>query len=331
MTDQRDMSIQELVVSYVTENPRASNEEVAAWIRTVRPGANTTAASVSSIKSRAGMQVQRESLPWVGEVTHDVNESLEDAERRIQVRYGALERMTQRLAIGEIRSLIVSGPPGLGKSYTMSRALELVEDHPKFDGRVVRWIGGGASAPGIYKALWDTHNGGIIVLDDCDDVLRDETCLNLLKVALDSGDRRRISWAKESNWLGEEIPDTFDFGGHVCFITNVDFEAAIETGRRDAEHFKALIDRSMYLCLTLRTARDFMIRINKVAGGEDGMLAQMGLTPEQVAEVLEYVDENKARFYNLSLRLCGQIATCMIADPEGWREDVEATKMRTLS
>jgi hypothetical protein len=299
----------------------------------VRPGSATTPASVSSIKSRAGLRTPRnldeEAMPWVGDVEGDDKETLEEAERRIAVRYSALERMADRLVLGEIPSLIVSGPPGLGKSYTMRRAI----DQHGSDDRVMDWVGGSISNVGLYKALWNCSKGGTLVLDDCDDVFRDEVSLNLLKVALDSSKERVVSWRKESTWLiTDEIPDRFDFQGHVCFITNIDFEAAIETGRKSAEHFKALIDRSMYLCLTLRTHRDFMIRIRTVAAGDDGMLVRhFGLTADQAAEAIAFIDDNKARFYNLSLRLCAQIAICMLADPEGWREDIEATKMRTLS
>jgi DNA polymerase III delta prime subunit len=324
------MTINEFVRDFLDRHPRASNDEVAAAVKRAVPGANTTAQSVASIKSRLKTDT-RESLPWVGEVEGDAEETEDEARARISLRYSAMERMAVRLAMGQMPSLIISGPPGLGKSYTMRAALKMVEDDADKDGRVVRWIGGAASAVGVYKALWDCHNGGVIVLDDCDDVFRDETSLNLLKVALDSSPERLITWAREAPWMGEEIPDTFDFQGHVCFITNVDFEAAIDTGRRDAEHFKALIDRSMYLCLTLRTRRDFMIRIRDVAAGPSGMLVQhFGLTAEQSDEVVQFVEDNKERFYNLSLRLCGQIAICMKADPDGWREDVEATKMRTL-
>jgi hypothetical protein len=325
------MSIQEFVRDYVMRNPHASNEEIAAACRRAIPGSSTTAQSVSSIKSRLKAD-GREALPWVGEVEAETDETVEEAARRISVRYGALERMTLRLALGQMPSLIVSGPPGLGKSWTMRQALTAAETEPAFDGRVVQWIGGASSAVGLYKALWDCHNGGIIVLDDCDDVFRDEVSLNLLKVALDSSPQRLVSWRREAPWMGDDIPDVFDFQGHVCFITNIDFEAAIDTGRASAEHFKALIDRSMYLCLTLRTRRDFMIRIRDVAAGPGGMLVQsFGLDVAQSEEVLAFVEDNKERFYNLSLRLCGQIAICMRADPDGWREDIEATKMRTLS
>jgi hypothetical protein len=73
-----------------------------------------------------------------------------------------------------------------------------------------------------------------------------------------------------------------------------------------------------------------MIRIRDVSGGEEGMLCNaFGLTPEQCEELLDFVTDNKDKFYNLSLRLVGQIATCMTADPEGWVDDVMATKMRS--
>lgn len=325
-------NITEMVIEYLRRKPGASNEEVAIWIRGHVPGANTTPQSVASIKSRAGLRKPRdlseEALPWVGEVEDDGSETVEEAARRIAVRYGALERMTRRLVMQEMPSLIVSGPPGLGKSFTMRAAIDecAVEDS------VVTWVGGAISAVGLYQALYECRDGGVLVLDDCDDVFRDEVSLNLLKVALDSSPTRMVSWRKEAGWLTrDDIPETFDFQGHVCFITNIDFEAAIETGRRDAEHFKALIDRSMYLCLTLRSRRDFMIRIREVADGDDGMLVRsFGLTPKQAAEAMAFIDEHKERFYNLSLRLAGQIALCMRADPEGWREDIEATKMRTL-
>ena len=192
-------------------------------------------------------------------------------------------------------------------------------------------MSGSISAVGLYQALWHTRNGGILVLDDVDDVFRDETSLNLLKGALDSSPIRTISWRKEARWLEENgIPDRFVFDGHVVFLTNIDFEAIIQSGKRDAEHYKALIDRSMYLCLTLRTRRDFMIRIRAVAQGPEGMLAtQYGLTEEQGDELLDFVTDNQDKFYGLSLRLVSQIAICMRSDPDNWKNDVEATKMRT--
>lgn len=360
------------ILDFLNANPQADNEAVAAHVRRTVPGSTTTAASVSSVKSRLkreGHQFQRapnasyQSDPGDGSMPTlpvpvvrmgygaaalpetDPNETLEAAKERIAVRYDAMERMTRRLVDGKVPSLIISGPPGLGKSFTVRQALaEKFPDGPEteevFDeetGDVVTklhhdTVSGSISAVGLYQALWHTRDGGILVLDDVDDVFRDETALNLLKGALDSSPTRIISWRKEARWLEENgIPDRFDFRGHVVFLTNIDFEATIQSGKRDAEHFKALIDRSMYLCLTLRTRRDFMIRIRQVAGGPEGMLVKnFGLTEEQSEEVLDFVTEHQTRFYNLSLRLVGQVALCMAADPVAWKKDVEATKMRTM-
>ena len=353
------------ILDFLNANPAADNEAVAAHVRRTVPGSTTTAASVSSVKSRLkreGHSFQRapnaayaatgedcEPLPALPVVRAqfgaaalpeaDPTETLEEAKERIAVRYDAMERMTKRLVAGKVPSLIISGPPGLGKSFTVRTALaERFPDGPASvdeDGNETLHhdtVSGSISAVGLYQALWYTRNGGILVLDDVDDVFRDETALNLLKGALDSSPIRTISWRKEARWLEENgIPDRFEFSGHVVFLTNIDFESIIQSGKRDAEHFKALIDRSMYLCLTLRTRRDFMIRIRQVAGGENGMLVKnYGLDAEQAEEVLDFVTEHQTRFYNLSLRLVGQVALCMAADPVAWKKDVEATKMRTM-
>jgi DNA polymerase III delta prime subunit len=264
--------------------------------------------------------------------------------------------MSRMIVKGAMPSLIISGPPGLGKSHTVGEAIEEMGDAlvswsvasegrndaddeeaadvdvaSETSARIYDVISGSITAVGLYQALWNTRKGGILFLDDIDEVFRDEVCLNLLKAALDSGKKRTLSWRKEAQWLEDYgIAKTFDYEGHVIFATNIDFEAEIMKNNKMAEHFKALIDRSMYLCLTLRTKRDFMIRIRQVAEGPEGMLVKsFKLTEEQAEEVLDFVTEHQTRFYNLSLRLVGQIAILMRSNPEGWQEDVEATKMRT--
>lgn len=364
------------ILDFLNANPGADNETVAAYVRATVTGANTTAASVSSVKSRmrrdghtfqsqASYRADPSKLnlpmkpPINGEPVdpttaafvippklygsaalpeHDQTETLDEAKERIAVRYDAMQRMTRRLVNGAIPSLIISGPPGLGKSHTVRTELDLAfPDGPNSitsEGDEVLnhdTISGSISAVGLYQALWYTRAGGILVLDDVDDVFRDETCLNLLKAALDSAPVRTLSWRKEARWLEDNaIPDRFKFDGHVVFLTNIDFESIIMSGKRDAEHFKALIDRSMYLCLTLRSRRDFMIRIRAVAQGKEGMLAQQYHLPEEQGdELLDFVTDNQEKFYGLSLRLVGQIALCMRADPDHWKKDVQATKMRT--
>lgn len=342
------MKTYDLILEILRDNPSLTNEQVAETVQRQIPGAATSAASVSSVKSKAKKVGD---LPQTNNVTSMTasttyeplipDETPEERNVRIRKRYSTLERMAHRVAAAELPALIVSGPPGLGKSYTVEKVLEErelldastltddeLEEHsgqPMYD-----VISGTITAVGLYIALWNLRNGGILVLDDCDDVFRDETCLNLLKAVLDSNAKRRVSYRKKAHWMNEMgIPTSFEFAGSIVFCTNVDFEIAIAKGSSMAPHFSALIDRSLYLSLTMRTTEDFLCRLRHVAI-EDGMLEAKGLTKGQADEVMIFVENNVSRFYSLSLRLMHQMAICMKADPINWEDDVEATKMRTL-
>lgn len=341
-------SIQDLVLSIHNEDPTLSNEEIADLIQKRVPGSTTSAASVSSIKSkakRAGLlsttsvsgAAAYERLPTVSPEELPP-ETADERYARISRRFRTLHRMAEKVADGYLPALIVSGPPGLGKSFTVEQVLQdrygdpvstlsddYDEDSPGYD-----IISGTMTPPGLLIALWKMRNGGVVVIDDCDDVFRDETCLNILKAVLDSSARRTVSYRKRAHWMEEMgIPTSFDFEGSVVFCTNIDFEAAIRKGSPMAPHFEALVDRSLYLSLTMRTPDDYITRIRQVALDE-GLLEKKGMTPEQAQEVFDFIVENRERFYGLSLRLVGQIAICFKADPDTWRDDVEATKMRTF-
>lgn len=357
-------TIGETIIAYRRAKPSSTPEEITQFVKKHFPGCNTNPASVACTLGKAakkynepglnpGRIMKQDELPTFkpnGHAPDDIEETEDQARERINIRYNAMERMAPRCINGQIPSLIVSGPPGVGKSYTVTEALK-ASGRQRHDGltnvggggphvidglETMGWydqIQGTCTAVGLYHALWNMRNGGVLFLDDCDAVFRDEDALNLLKVATDSTRERLLSWRKNATWLDDfEIDKTFDFRGHIIFLTNIDFEEVIRRGHKDSEHFKALIDRAAYLCLTLRTARDFMIRIRDVAGGKNGFLARepYGLSQDQIKSLMDFVSDNQTRFYNLSLRLVGQIAMMMKADPDDWRRDVTATKMRTL-
>ena len=214
-------------------------------------------------------------------------------------------------------------PPGLGKTYTVEQ--KLAESGKDFD--IIR---GTVSGVGLYMALYHMRDGGVVVLDDCDAVFRDEEPLNILKIALDSSDKRIISWRKNASWLKDnDIPNSFEFTGSVVFCTNIDFEAEINRGSKMSVHYQALVDRSLYLCLTLRSVEDYLVRIEQVVIDEK-QFETRGLTPETAAETMAYIRENAARFYTLSIRSALQVAACRLMDETNWQDDVAATKMRTL-
>jgi hypothetical protein len=333
-------AVQSAIISCKIANPDWDNQAIADYVVSTVPGAQTTSASVSSVLSRlkrggslSSAQARGQNPALLGQMQDpDPEESDEDAATRIMVRYRAYERHCNKVILrGGTAALIVSGPPGLGKSYQVRRTLEQsgrvdfveIEERKEFGEDPEGWcaakgvpgvydsISGSITAVGLYQALYYMRKGGVLVLDDCDAVFHDPDALNLLKACLDTEvDHRRISWRKESRWLEEYgMPKTFHFEGAVVFLTNIDFEQVIARGNKDAEHFKALIDRSNYLCLTLRSERDFMIRIRQVAAGPNGMIANHhGLPPEHGDVILKWIDDNRSRFYNLSLRLVGQVS-----------------------
>lgn len=250
-------------------------------------------------------------------------ESADARRERISRQYRTLERMATRIISGQLPSLIVSGPPGLGKTYTVEQQLKEADTE-------VDIIRGTISASGLYMALYWMRDGGVVVMDDCDAVFRDEETLNILKIALDSSDVRTISWRKQAAWLdNHDIPQSFEFTGSVVFCTNLDFEAEINRGSKMSPHYQALVDRSLYLSLTLRSIADYLCRIEQVVI-EEKQFEQRGLTAEEAKHTMNFIRDNAAKFYTLSIRSALQVAACRLMDPEYWIDDVLATKMRTL-
>lgn len=338
-------SINEYVLELVKEQPRLSNDEIADMVRKKFAGANTTAASVSSIKSRARKdgtleRVQLEAIAEELEEEDLLPDDTEDEETdeeilaRIQERFEAADRMAISIMKGVLPAMVESGPAGLGKSFGIELALEKRKKEAEEAGFEFKYdyISGAISPVGLYISAWNhREKGNVIVMDDCDSVFADEDSLNILKAMLDSSDRRMLSWRKKSRWLEDlGIDDNFEFKGSVIFLTNLDFERKIQSGKAYGVHFKAIMDRCLYLHLTIRTIRDFMIRIKHVVYTER-MLEKYGFTEQQTDELMAYVWENRKRFYHLSLRLIHQIALLQIADPEHWKSDVAMTKMRADS
>ncbi len=321
------MTVSTAIRTVLAQHPQASNEQVAQAVRQMVPGATTSAASVASIKSRMKATSNVVPLHLGGlmvttptTVEPVAEETDEKVDARIATRYATFQRMAERVAKGTCRSLIVSGAPGLGKSFTVLQALaEADTDH-----EVIR---GSISAVGLYIALWNNREPGqVLVLDDCDAVFQDDTALNLLKAVLETGKRRRVSWKKQAAWLAElGIEDQFDFQGGVVFLSNIPFAKRIASGSPIGKHLEALIDRSLYLSLGVQSEREIVARIRQVA---PALLADAGLSADETSEVLGFIAEHASQFHTLSLRLVSQVAELMQADPLNWRDDVRSFKMK---
>ena len=255
-------------------------------------------------------------------------ETDEQIKERLRKRFKMLSDMTQAAKEGNVRAIIVSGPPGVGKSFGVEAQLAksdlfttIAERKPKYE--IVK---GAMSALGLYCKLYEYQAAGnVIVFDDCDSVLLDDLSLNLLKAALDTSKRRWISWNTDSRMLRSEgIPDRFEFKAAAIFITNIKFENV--KSRKLKDHLDALESRCHYVDLTIDSERDKMLRIRQIV--EDGMLREYDFEPEQQNEILDFIDNNKKRLRELSLRTVLKIADLRKSFGSNWQEYAMVTCAR---
>jgi|SaaInlV_120m_DNA_3_1039746.scaffolds.fasta_scaffold03942_10 hypothetical protein len=251
-----------------------------------------------------------------------------DAEviERLRARFAMLGDMTKAVRKGDVRAMIVSGPPGVGKSHGVEEVLERYKTLEALGGEKKFDVIKGAMSPiGLYCKLYkNSAKNNVVVFDDCDSIFNDELSLNILKAALDSKPKRTISWNTDSFKLRNEgVPDQFNFEASAIFITNLKFDKVKGKLR---EHLEALESRCHYMDLTIDTDRDKMLRIRQVI--QDGMLNAYKLSDEVKSDIVEFVDVNKNRLRELSLRTVLKVADLAIAFPNNWEAYAENTVMR---
>jgi ATPase family associated with various cellular activities (AAA) len=255
-------------------------------------------------------------------------ETDEEAIERIRQRFDILDEMTHGTTSGAVRAMIVSGPPGVGKSFGVEKVLEEAALFDKIAQRKQKFevVKGAMSAIGLYAKLFKyADEGCVVVFDDCDSVLLDDLSLNILKAALDSSKKRYISWNTDSRLLRSEgIPDRFEFKGAAIFITNIKFEHVRSKKLKD--HLDALESRCHYLDLTLDTTRDKILRIKQIV--KDGMLDSYDFEEGASEEIVEYMETNVKRLRELSLRTVLKLADLRKMSASSWKKIAEVTVMR---
>jgi hypothetical protein len=253
-----------------------------------------------------------------------------EAMDRIATRFSILDEMSAATINGDIRSLIISGPPGVGKSFGVITQMEKATMFDRLADRKVRFevVKGAMSGIGLFATLYkysDPKN--VIVLDDCD-IWQDQDALNILKGALDSGKTRRISWNKDSRILRDEgIPNTFNFNGSVIFITNMNI--ADKKAKNIQPHLEALQSRSHYLDLTINSERDRLLRIKQVHRDADGgLFADYYFENGEAEQILDFMWDNNTKLREVSIRCALKIADLVKISPKNWQNLAKSTVMR---
>ena len=159
----------------------------------------------------------------------------------VKEKFSRLEKMVTMVAKNHSPSLIVCGDAGIGKTHTTRKQLGLqglteitteatTDEKAKGTKKVpvkpgsnsFIYVKGYTSPMGLYSVLHN-YRTSLIVFDDCDAVFKNEVSINILKSALDSYDKRVVSWfSPKCTDLGYE--QQFEFSGRVIFLSNLQEE-----------------------------------------------------------------------------------------------------------
>ena len=231
----------------------------------------------------------------------------------LRERFDILSLLTKGAVAKNIRAMVITGAPGVGKTYTVENILE----HSNVPHEIVR---GSLSAINLYMLAYKyRHAGNVVVLDDADSIFNDEEALNILKALCDTSSTRKVSYMKEAQQLiAEDIPKSFDFHGAMIFISNLDFQTFVDEGKNKyAQHFEALMSRSLYLDLRLHNRNELSVWVNHIA--QDGRIFDREAVPNELrAPILSFIATHRDNLRELSIRTLMKLCSLAKNEPNRW-------------
>lgn len=258
--------------------------------------------------------------------SQSTEQDLEKMDYDIRQRFEVLDLFSEAVVAGQIRSMVVSGAPGVGKTYTLEKRLKEAEVNGEIQS--VTHVKGKSTPLYLYQLLWENNQPGqVLLMDDTDSVFGDDTACNILKSALDSSEERWITYGSAAKYLEQnDIPQTFKFEGTVVFISNLDFFGMIQRGTGIAPHLNAIMSRTHYLTLNVYTKREIMVRVQQIML-ETPVLDCMGVSEDIKGEILEYLWENLDNLREVSIRTLLKIGEYYQISGEDWKKTADVMLM----
>lgn len=281
---------------------------------------------INSIKSGRCTKATLAGVTDIQELGKQIDTSSAPVEKTdrfgINERFKFLDDFVGMVAERVAPSLIVTGEGGLGKTFTVNKALKesgLIDASAQIgmghdevlleseSSSIYTSVKGYSTAKGLYRTLYQNRNR-IVIFDDCDNIMRDPVSLNLLKGALDSYDKRIISWNAES-FGDDDLPRSFEFKGGIIFISNLSLFKIDQ----------AIRSRAICVDLTM-TSQQKIERMAEIIKSDDFLPTY---TDEVKSEALEFLNEMRDQARELSLRTLISVTKVAGRGGEHWKRQAE--------
>ena len=249
--------------------------------------------------------------------THTGEDAVPLIEFNVNERFQFLEDTIDMVAARQMKSAVVVGEGGLGKSYTVFDRIKragMTDIHKMDPGSFLDesnsrstfiTMKGHQSPKNMYRTLYE-NRGRLVIFDDCDSVLFEEKSANVLKAALDSYDERWVNWGVENN-DEDGLPNRFLFTGGVIFISNKPMHKMPQ----------AILSRSACADVSM-TRTEIVQRMRQiVAKGEFLEDEKMSIKNEALDFIAEHATNHQIKAINL--RTLITVVTNRRCMPERWK------------
>jgi len=235
------------------------------------------------------------------QLSENLQKSLDSYNKKL----GMMEKVVTGLIRSKVNSLLITGAPGIGKSYTVNKCLQELEET---DGIKFTVTKGHLTPMKMYLHMCDNREpNSVLVFDDCDDVLYKPEALNLLKAATELNSVRKLYW--NSKFVDEP---SIIFNGKVIVITN--------TWVSGNPHFKAICDRMHVFPLHV-TINEKLAKIESLSAD---LLTRYD-TDISTDDIIEFILTNKDKVNpdSLTIRSFCKLIELKILVGDYWKDYVE--------
>jgi len=226
-------------------------------------------------------------------------------------KFAAIEKLTKGIVTNNYKNLLITGAPGLGKTFGVLKVLQKEKG--------VKYINGSISPVGLYCALYNNRkSNNTIVLDDADDILFKQDAINVLKCAMDTTQGREVTWEKYSNvLLIENVPKQFTFEGKVIIISNLNFIGVKKKQTKTNIHLNALADRCLHLDLNSLTIDQKIERIAFLVN-KHNLFAKIKRDDVR-KEILDWISQNKNNLSEVNCRTAMKVCDIYQTNKQEWQ------------